>query len=743
MAVSYQLRAQYVGNYGGGVISYGPYGTSFDIGGALTAGGGTITTNDQALVEQLDRYPPLFRSAFTGDPSPTIAPRFRAVSVGNTAVGSDVVFEAHLPGESYARWQLLGDGTISQGPGTSSPTPSAVNPQGGDLSAALVTAGILGGTVIVDRTYTLTSALAIPDNVTLDIRSAGVLDFSGAATGLTCITASGTVGSTVAVNTVAEAATTITGAAGIESGLAAGDWIRLSSDDRFDPLRTNSPIGEIVQVLSTASGSITVRSPVRDTYTTTPLIAKLTTRSGVSITGSGRIIAPTQGIAVKFDCALYCTVAGSRLRFESSGGATAVQFVDCVGCAAKGYDAAGFNNALSGYGTSFVSGTRDSSVQDARFRDCRHATTTATAGGRPGIPRDNWVKDANAWDTTGDCFDTHAAADGMHFRDCHSYDAGVSAFNIECPHATVVGCTVNRATAHGILANNASARPSDYTIEANVVRTTGSNGIRYTNIGTSGAGSSQRAVRINGNEVYNSTLEAILVRSTDTWRTGRVTIEGNTVVACQSTSGAIHILKGDGGTVSGNVVEDIVANGIGLRINDWTYASIVGNTFNFVSLSTGLCIYAIASSGNVTNCVIAGNTGRLGNKGIQLDVNATANTVTNNDFTGCTTPTVPGTGAGNVFSGNRGGAVTTVASASTVTLPGSEGDVYKISGTTTIDTITASSGRQITLVFTSTAGLSDGVGNLRLSAAFTGTADDAVSLVCDGTNWFERARSVN
>jgi hypothetical protein len=195
--------------------------------------------------------------------------------------------------------------------------------------------------------------------------------------------------------------------------------------------------------------------------------------------------------------------------------------------------------------------------------------------------------------------------------------------------------------------------------------------------------------------------------------------------------------------VSGNVVEDIVANGIGLRINDWTYASVVGNTFNFVSLSTGLCIYAIASSGNVTNCVIAGNTGRLGNKGIQLDVNATSNTVTNNDFTGCTTPTVPGTGTGNVFSGNRGGAVTTVASASTVTLPGSEGDVYKISGTTTIDTITASSGRQITLVFTSTAGLSDGVGNLRLSAAFTGTADDAVSLVCDGTNWFERARSVN
>jgi hypothetical protein len=611
------------------------------------------------------------------------------------------------------------------------------------VAATLTAAGIVGGTVVINRPHRITGQLTLLDNVTLIIQPTGLLDFSTATSGLTCISAAGAVGATVAVNAVAEGATTITGAAGIETGIAAGDWLRLSSADIFDPARTSSPIGELVQVLSTASGLITVRSPIRDTYTTTPVIAKLTTRSGVSITGSGRIIAPAQGIAVRYDCALYCTVAGSRLRFESTGGATAIQLLDCVGCTVEGYDAAGFNNALSGYGTSFVSCTRDCRVRDVRFRDCRHATTTATSAGRPGVPRSNWLEDAHAWDTTGDCFDTHAAADGMHFRDCHSHDAGTSAFNIECPHATVIGCTVSRATAHGIVANNASARPSDYTLEANVIRTTGANGIRYTNVGTSGAGSSQRAVRIIGNELHNTTSEGILVRSTDSWRTGRMTVEGNTVVACQSPTAAIHILKGDGGSVSGNVIEDIVSNGIGLRINDWTYASVIGNTFTFVSLSTGLCIWAPASSGNVTNCVISGNTGRLGNKGIQLDANATANTVVNNDFTGCTTPTVPGVGAGNVFSRNRGGAIATVASASTITLPGSEGDIYKISGTATIDTITATgmAGRTVRLVRTSAAAFSDGVGNLHLSSASAGAADDAITLTSDGTNWFEVGRA--
>jgi hypothetical protein len=86
-----------------------------------------------------------------------------------------------------------------------------------------------------------------------------------------------------------------------------------------------------------------------------------------------------------------------------------------------------------------------------------------------------------------------------------------------------------------------------------------------------------------------------------------------------------------------------------------------------------------------------------------------------------------------------------VASAASITISCPAPVTYcAISGTATIDTITAVAvGKMLVLKFNSTAALSDGVGNLRLSAAFTGSADDTVTLVCDGTNWLECARSVN
>lgn len=81
------------------------------------------------------------------------------------------------------------------------------------------------------------------------------------------------------------------------------------------------------------------------------------------------------------------------------------------------------------------------------------------------------------------------------------------------------------------------------------------------------------------------------------------------------------------------------------------------------------------------------------------------------------------------------GATPTVASAATVTLP--ENPVVKISGTTTITSITASwAGRRVTLIFTGALTLTDG-GNLKLQGNFTSVADDAITLACDGTNWYE------
>lgn len=81
------------------------------------------------------------------------------------------------------------------------------------------------------------------------------------------------------------------------------------------------------------------------------------------------------------------------------------------------------------------------------------------------------------------------------------------------------------------------------------------------------------------------------------------------------------------------------------------------------------------------------------------------------------------------------GATPTIASAATVTLPADS--VIKISGTTTITSITAgAAGRRVTLIFTGVLTLVDG-SNLKLAGNFVTAVDDAITLVSDGTNWYE------
>lgn len=85
----------------------------------------------------------------------------------------------------------------------------------------------------------------------------------------------------------------------------------------------------------------------------------------------------------------------------------------------------------------------------------------------------------------------------------------------------------------------------------------------------------------------------------------------------------------------------------------------------------------------------------------------------------------------------------TVASAAAVTLP-TDGTVFTISGTTTITSVVATgwTGKRVTLIFSGALTFTDG-SNLKLAGNFVTTADDTISLVCDGTNWYETGRSVN
>lgn len=100
---------------------------------------------------------------------------------------------------------------------------------------------------------------------------------------------------------------------------------------------------------------------------------------------------------------------------------------------------------------------------------------------------------------------------------------------------------------------------------------------------------------------------------------------------------------------------------------------------------------------------------------------------------------------GDANSAIRGllGGGSAVASASAMPLP--TGNVFHVTGTTNITSITSTNfgaGVVVTLIFDGVLTFTDG-NNLKLAGDFVTTADDTITLVYDGTNWYEMCRSVN
>lgn len=198
---------------------------------------------------------------------------------------------------------------------------------------------------------------------------------------------------------------------------------------------------------------------------------------------------------------------------------------------------------------------------------------------------------------------------------------------------------------------------------------------------------------------------------------------------------------GTGGELLGGMVT-LVANS-GQTVENF---NITGNTLRFYNGSTNVGANAADAAINIDAYARRGHV---------------ADNVLHSWYYGIKTGTNAGPAISGVWDGNNrfynsqsrdvnwansvvGETVTTTASASTVTL-GNAGDVHVINGTTTINTVAAAGneGRRVTLVFQGALTVSDGGGNLALEGNFVTTANDTLTLVCDGTTWFEVARSAN
>lgn len=174
----------------------------------------------------------------------------------------------------------------------------------------------------------------------------------------------------------------------------------------------------------------------------------------------------------------------------------------------------------------------------------------------------------------------------------------------------------------------------------------------------------------------------------------------------------------------------------GIRIASPTRSVIISNTT--IKDNTGSGIFNNSARTQIDTCEIIGN----GAYGIQSGPSADRTIVA-----GATKVLSNASGAFLWIAGGRRYVASTVAdydvqggdiiaSAATITLP-EGGETFFITGTTSITSITAGRrGRKVTLVFSGVLTLTDG-GNLLLASNFVTTSNDAIDLVCDGTNWIQ------
>lgn len=206
-------------------------------------------------------------------------------------------------------------------------------------------------------------------------------------------------------------------------------------------------------------------------------------------------------------------------------------------------------------------------------------------------------------------------------------------------------------------------------------------------------------------------------------------INGTTLTVTGVTSGVVFI----GGTISGtNVILGTVITGfltgtqggIGTYSVSISHPSIASTTISEVGPATPTPAYGVYLAGTVDQVSISGRF-----KGTTADIV--------NDSTGRNIR------VGTILTDKMMSSVSANVS-NVLSVPLAENTVFLIgpNNVTSIDAKSAAIGRVITLIGNATLSVFDG-GNLRLNGGWTCAAAYTLTLICDGTNWYELSRSTN
>jgi len=336
--------------------------------------------------------------------------------------------------------------------------------------------------------------------------------------------------------------------------------------------------------------------------------------------------------------------------------------------------------------------------------------------------------------------------------DCHAtaHDEGIILLGVGAPGCAISGVRISNVVARNI--NSADVTASAWVNLTSLNTNAINRDVILENCQFYGLPSSTRTndigININSTTPFNFIVRNVLLKDVAGF---------GVTIGVQSAGQNSHVFM-DRAVIDG-------ANNTGVRIlNDATSSALledlvlrdcVAKDTNKQTGSEGLQIRTNNGTATVRritldNCVTyktAGSTMLYG-----LDVTETSGTIDDVTIRGGDYSRVQ-TSSFNIGSGTptnihftpRPGKGTDIASAATISIP-TDGDVFHVTGTTNITngiTVNAwDNGRTVKLIFDSTPTVTD-TGTSKLNGNFIATADDVLTLSCDGTNWYEVQRQTN
>lgn len=325
-----------------------------------------------------------------------------------------------------------------------------------------------------------------------------------------------------------------------------------------------------------------------------------------------------------------------------------------------------------------------------------------------------------------------------------------------CARMNIAANTIFNIALQGVKVQAGNGLPDvvDISITDNVIFNTGAQGIAV-NIGDPGTQPDRhRNINIVGNTINDAGNSGIDVRfcvqaivASNVIKTcafngilfsacTNLLVEGNVIQDC-GLSGMRDIAACSFLTILDNTVRncatanDPSGDRVGLRLNGVGSDYVIdGNAFydDAAKMQYGIFIAAaINATLSITNNLVAQAT----DTGLRL-----SSTITLREYSG-------NYWNGSILATFNDPAAPIISSAGILTLP-QQWNIVSITGTTNITEIRTGghSNRIVTLVFDDALTVTNG-SNLRLASNFVTTANDTLTLACNGTNWFEVTRSVN